>query len=90
MARKLLTSQEMAEHLRVSVQVFRRDVKEKGIPHLLSGKRKRFDPEKVEAYLVAKAEPVSNVIRLKIDKQKKRVFTPSRFSNALDVSCLPR
>jgi excisionase family DNA binding protein len=36
---KLLTLQEMAEHLSVSAQTFRREVKQRSIPHILVGKR---------------------------------------------------
>lgn len=82
---KLLTLQEMADHLSVSAQVFRREVREKGIPRIMVGKRQRFDPERVKAYLLATPEVVSNVVQLKLDKPRRKAKPfPSRFAAALN------
>ncbi len=86
-ADKLLTSQEMAERLSVSAQTFRRDVKSRNIPHIVVGKRFRFDPARVEAYLLAKVQQ-SNVVRLKLPKPARPQSVASRFAEKVngDVS----
>ena len=84
---KLLTLGEMADYLGVSAQTFRRDVKDKAIPHLIVGKRARFDPARVQAYLFAKAETPSNVVQLRIEKPKRKT-TPavaSRFAEKVNA-----
>jgi excisionase family DNA binding protein len=87
MEKQLLTLQEMAALLGVSAQTFRKDVKGRGIPHLIVGKRARFDPVRVQAYLVAKAETPSNVVRLKIDKPQRRTKAAgSRFAEKVNAS----
>lgn len=75
MQNRLVTLQEMAERLGVSAQTFRRDVRDRSIPHFIVGKRARFDPARVMAYLEAasaaeNARPVSNIVPL-LKKPKK-------------------
>lgn len=47
----MLTISQMADRLGVSAKVFRAEVRRKQIPHIQIGKRMRFDPERVEAWL---------------------------------------
>ena len=82
---RLLTLQEMADYLSVSAQTFRREVKAKSIPHILVGKRPRFDPDRVQAYLLATPETVSKVVQLKLGKPRRKAKPfPSRFATALN------
>lgn len=81
---KLITLQQMADVLSVSVQTFRREVREKGIPHVMVGKRQRFDPAKVSAYLLATAHQ-ADLVRLKAEKPRKVVAIRSRFAEKVGV-----
>ena len=80
---QLLTLSEMADDLNLSAKTFSRDVREKSIPFHSRGKRKRFDPDEVKAYLKnwkperrrLKASPSASV----------RVDGKGRFAEALGV-----
>lgn len=89
---KLLTLQEMAAMLGVSAQTFRKDVRERNIPLVTVGKRSRFDPVKVQAYLESQSEQPLNIIKLKLPAIKPRRSVPvsgSRFAQQLNGN-LPR
>ncbi len=64
-----LTLKEMAERFNVQPKTFARDVKVKGIPHIVIGKRKRFDLEKVEAFL-SHIEIQNKVVKVKPDSRR--------------------
>lgn len=79
----LLTLSEMADELGLSTKTFSADVKTKGIPFISAGKRQRFDPIAVKAYLTSThTEPVSNVRHFPVGKRKKIVIS-KKFAEAV-------
>jgi excisionase family DNA binding protein len=80
----LLSPEQMAKDLGVCVKTFSGDVRSKGIPFVLVGKRKRFDPAVVRAYLTTKDEPLkSNVIAMPVRKKGRKVVTSRKFAEAV-------
>jgi excisionase family DNA binding protein len=78
-----LTLEQMAERLQTSAKTFSKDVKEKGIPFYPVGKRMRFDPYEVEAYLRTTETPVtSNVIHMPVTKRKPGKVVSPKFAEA--------
>lgn len=76
-----LTLTEMACRLGISTKTFRNDVREKRIPFYPAGKRMRFDPFEVEAYLRTQEEPIkSNVIVL---PKRRKVVASKKFAEAV-------
>ena len=81
-----LTLSEMAAHLQVSSKTFAKDARERGIPYIAVGKRRRYDPAAVEAFLAAvDAAPVSNVYRFKPAKKRKASAIKSKFAEAVGL-----
>ena len=81
MAERLTLSQ-MAKRLQTTEKTFRTDVRDKGIPFIAVGKRKRFDPAVVEAYLMVTEKPAESNVRLFPVKRRKKVVTSKRFAEA--------
>lgn len=75
------TLKQMADRLEVKPRTFARDVRDKGIPHIVVGKRMRFDPVTVEAFL-ANIEVKQNVV--KFNPVVKRKGT-SKFAEAVGI-----
>ena len=78
-----LTTAEMAEHYKVSVKTFTRQVKEKKIPHTLIGRAMRFDLAKVGAYLEAH-HPEPQVATFTPSVRKSRAHK-SKFAEAVGI-----
>lgn len=79
----LLTLSEMAERLKLSTKTFRNDVRARSIPFVPAGKRMRFDPYVVLAYLETTEQPIeSNVVKLPVIKKGKVKIVSSRFAEA--------
>jgi len=71
----------MAQRLGTSAKTFARDVRTKGIPHMVVGHRRRFDPLTVEAFLMA-TEVNQNVVKFPVRVAKK---TDSKFAQAVGM-----
>jgi excisionase family DNA binding protein len=78
-----LTLSEMADELGLSTKTFSADVKAKGIPFIAAGKRQRFDPDAVKAYLTTTDnEPKSNVRQFPVSKKRKAKVVSRKFAEA--------
>jgi len=79
----LITLSEMAEELKTTPKLFSADVTARGIPFYPVGKRKRFDPAEVKAYLrTTEIVETSNVVKLPVIKKGKVRIVSSRFAEA--------
>lgn len=84
MTDKPLTLSQMAERLGITTKTFRKDVTSKGIPYYSVGKRMRFDPEAVKAYLnTTETEQKSNVVVMVRPKRRKGPVVSKRFAEAV-------
>lgn len=80
----MLNTSQMAAKLGVSVKTFRASVKSKQIPHIVVGKRRRFDPVTVEAYLTCVESQAATVAAF---KPRVRNIKPSgRFAEVLGLN----
>lgn len=80
---KLFTLSEMAEELDTTPKSFSADVTARGIPFYPVGKRKRFDPIEVKAYLrTTEIIEKSNVAKFPVIKKGKTKIISSRFAEA--------
>jgi hypothetical protein len=81
-----LTLQEMAARLRVDRKTFSDTVRTRGVPHIVVGRRKIFDPVVVEAHLAAvPAEPSGNVIKLQPRLNRANKKPKSRLAQAVGI-----
>lgn len=80
---KPLTLKAMAERLDTTEKTFRADVRDKGVPFIWVGKRRKFDPDEVIPYLKTTEQPeVSNVVAFPVPKKRRKVVTSKRFAEA--------
>lgn len=74
----------MAKRLGVSSKTFRSSITDQGIPFYRVGKRMRFDPYEVAAYIRDTEKPEkSNVILLASHKRKRKPVTSKKFAEAV-------
>lgn len=79
-----LTLAEMAKRLGISTKTFSRQVHDMRIPYYPAGKRMRFDPFEVEAYIRTAKEPVDSTVRLlPVAKKSRRKVVSQRFAEAV-------
>lgn len=81
----LLTPDEMAGRLKISVKTLKKYVAEFHIPHTLVGRFMRFNPATVEACLAARPVEPSNVVRFNPVGKKSLTTEKSKFAQAVGL-----
>ncbi len=82
---KKLTLAEIAEIYRVSPKTFSRDVRKKGIPHSMVGRRMLFELSAVEAYLAVKAEIESPRDNVRPFRRRQGKGKTNKFAEAVGI-----
>jgi|GEM_PF-6543999 len=77
-----ISLKEMADFLGISAKTFRKDIAEKQIPFYPSGKRMRFDPYEVKAYLKTTEQVTESNVRLFPVTKHRKVVTSKKFAEA--------
>lgn len=83
---RLLSLAEMAERLQRSPRQFRKDVRNRNIPHIRLGHKRLFDADKVLEYLTSTEIPIPTAPkRSKITPRIPNRATQSRFAERLGL-----